>query len=96
MTTHSTTQPIPVVLVTSEGCHLCADALRAFEEAGSEYPLQVRQVDLESDDGRAIARATRAPMPPIVVVDGQLLGWGRLSRGKLRRLLAELDAGIRQ
>ena len=91
MTVHSTTQPIPVVLVTSEACHLCADAIGALDEVSSEYPLEVRQVDLESDDGRAIARSTRAPMPPIVVVDGQLLGWGRLSRGKLRRRLGELS-----
>ena len=91
MAVHTVTQPIPVVVVTSEACHLCSDAVGALYDVSSEYPLHVRQVDLESDEGRAIVRATRAPMPPIVLIDGQLLGWGRLSRGKLHRRLAELS-----
>ena len=93
MTTRATAQPIPVVVVESAGCHLCDDAMRTLDALAADYPLQIERVDLESDDGRAIARTTRSPMPPIVLVDGKLLGWGRLSRGKLRRRLAELTAG---
>jgi hypothetical protein len=37
-------------------------------------------------------RRFRAPMPPIAIIDSELLGWGRLSRGKLRRRLDELTA----
>ncbi len=84
---------IGIVLVESEACHLCADAASAIDAMMSEHHLQVRRVDLSSEEGKAIMREHRATMPPIVLVDGQLLGWGRLSRGKLRHRLAELDAG---
>jgi hypothetical protein len=29
-------------------------------------------------------------MPPIVLINGELLGWGRLSRGKLDRRLTDI------
>ena len=75
--------PIQVVLVEAAACHLCKDAADALAVFADAHRIEVRRVDLASDEGRAIARRTRAPMPPIVLVDGELLGWGRLSRGKL-------------
>ena len=81
------TDAIEVVLVEAPACHLCEDAARVLEDVGHERPLSVRRVDIGSAEGRAIVRRYRAPMPPVVLVDGQLLGWGRLSRGKLRRRL---------
>lgn len=84
---------IRVVLVQSEPCHLCADAASAIDAMMPEHHLEVRRVDLSSTEGKAIMREHRAPMPPLVLIDGQLLGWGRLSRGKLRHRLAELEAG---
>lgn len=83
-------EPIEVVLVEAAACHLCDDAATGLEEAATEYPLSVRRVDITSPEGRAVVRAHRAPMPPVVVVDGRLLGWGRLSRGRLRQRLAEV------
>lgn len=82
---------VEAVLVESSACHLCedaADVLAAEERSGR---VRLRRVQLDSDEGKAIARAVRAPMPPIVLLDGKLLGWGRLSRGKVRRRLSELD-----
>ena len=87
------TDPIEVVLVEAPACHLCEDAADALEEIGRQRPLSVRRVDIGSAEGRAIVRRCRAPMPPVVLVDGQLLGWGRLSRGKLRRRLDDLAGG---
>lgn len=78
---------VQVTVVTSPACHLCEDALDALEALSRTFPIKVRTVDLAADDGRAIVREHRAPMPPVVLVDGELLGWGRLSRGKLRRRL---------
>ena len=83
---------IEVVLVEAPGCHLCDDAMFVLAQAGREYAIVVRLVDMASPEGRAIVREYRAPMPPIVVVGGELLGWGRLSRGRLRRRLDELTA----
>ena len=76
-----------VTVVTSPACHFCADAQEALAEFAGAYPLDVRTVDMASDEGRAIVRLHRAPMAPVVLVDGELIGWGRLSRGKLRRCL---------
>ncbi len=84
---------IDVVLVESEACHLCEDAVSALETVAPDHHLRLRRVDLASDEGRAIMRAHRAPMPPIVLIGGELFGWGRLSRGKLRRRLEELETG---
>ncbi len=86
------THPIEVVLVEAPACHLCEDAARALEELARERALSVRQVDIASAEGRAIVRLHRAPMPPVVIIDGELLGWGRLSRGKLRRRIDELTS----
>lgn len=86
------THPIEVVLVEAPACHLCEDAARAIEAIARERALSVRRVDIASAEGRAIVRRHRAPMPPIVSIDGALLGWGRLSRGKLRRRLDELTS----
>jgi hypothetical protein len=36
----------------------------------------------------------RAPLLPIVLVDGELLGWGRLSRGRLSARLAALGVPV--
>lgn len=74
-------------MVTSPACHFCADAQETLAEFAHAYPLDVRTVDSASEEGRAIMRQHRAPMAPVVLVDGQLLGWGRLSRGRLRRCL---------
>jgi glutaredoxin-like protein DUF836 len=84
---------VDVVLVESEACHLCEDAASVLEAVAPEHQLRVRRVDLASDEGRAIMRAHRAPMPPIVLIGGELLGWGRISRAKLGRRLAQLETG---
>ena len=83
---------IEAVLVEAVACHLCDDAAHLLTNAESEGKLRVRRIALESEEGKAIARATRAPMPPIVLINGELLGWGRLSRGKLDRRLTDLAA----
>ena len=84
---------VDAVLVESVACHLCDDAASVLGEAERAGKIRVRRVALDSEEGRAIARASRAPMPPIVLMDGELLGWGRLSRGKLQRRLSQIEAG---
>lgn len=85
-------EAVEAVLVEADACHLCDDAAQLLANAESEGKLRVRRIALQSDEGKAIARATRAPMPPIVLIDGELLGWGRLSRGKLDRRLTDIAA----
>jgi hypothetical protein len=75
------------VVLTARDCHLCEDALDALHALGVEFPLRVREVDMESIEGRALLRLHRPAMPPAVLLDGVLFSAGRLPRRKLRRLL---------
>lgn len=79
--------PTGVVVVRSPACHLCEDAIRALDEIGREFPLDVRVVDMDSPEGRAIVAAHRPALSPAVLVDEALFSSGRLPRRKLRRML---------
>jgi len=76
-----------VVVLSSPACHLCQDALQALIEFGLEYPIRVREVRMETPEGRELVRIHRPAMPPAVLVDDSLFSVGRLPRKKLRRLL---------
>ena len=75
-------------LFTSPGCHYCGYAREVLERVGADVPLRVMEVDLDSPAGLAALARWRVPFPPIVVVDGALFGYGRISEGKLRAVLA--------
>jgi glutaredoxin len=81
--------PARIVVVSSPGCHFCADADTALTEIAVDYPLAVTHLDAESARGAALVRAAGAPLFPLVLVDGQVFSWGRLPRRKLRRVLAD-------
>jgi predicted thioredoxin/glutaredoxin len=71
---------VDVELVTRSGCHLCDDALALLRELGVE-PRQ-RDVDAEAElfdlyDFRV----------PVVLVDGRVVGEGRVDRQALTRAL---------
>lgn len=74
-------------LVHTDACHLCDDARQALAELATRIPLQIELVDAGSPLGRRLLAAHRAGMLPLVLLDGQHVSAGRLSRGKLRRLL---------
>ncbi len=76
-----------VVVLSSPACHLCEDALEALAELGREFPIRLREVEMETPEGRELLRTHRPAMPPAVLIDGSLFSVGRLPRKKLRRLL---------
>jgi Glutaredoxin-like domain (DUF836) len=75
------------IVVTSLSCHLCEDALDGLAELAKEFPLEVREIPLESNEGAALFERFRPPMPAAVILDGMLFSSGRLPRKKLRRRL---------
>ncbi len=77
-----------VVLLTQDHCASCDGAKRLLDRLGAEYDLTVREVDLGSPEGEAIARETGVLFPPGIVTGGQALAYGRPSERRLRR---ELD-----
>ena len=81
------TRSIDVVVVRSPACHLCDEAIVALGEIGRTFPLDVRVVEIDSEEGRAIVTRYRPALSPAVVIDGGLFSSGRLPRKKLRRML---------
>ena len=84
------TRSIDVIVVRSPACHLCEDAIEALAEIGTTFPLDVRVVEIDSEDGRAIIARYRPALSPAVVIDGRLFSAGRLPRRKLRRTLERM------
>lgn len=83
-----------MVLVTSEACHLCELAKDVLRNLANDYPLAIRTVDLLGREGAALARDSRAPFPPVLFINGDLHGYGRLSSRRLRAHLNDLKASI--
>lgn len=81
------TSSIGVVLVRSPACHLCDDAIEALQEIGVTFPLDVRVVEIDSEEGREILARYRPALSPAVVIDDRLFSSGRLPRRKLLRML---------
>ncbi len=77
-----------VTVVHSPACHLCDDAESALARLAESYPFVVDRVDVRSARGQALVREHRAPMSPLVLVDGTFFSSGRLPRRKLAQLLA--------
>jgi thiol-disulfide isomerase/thioredoxin len=84
-------RPVPsrvtAVLVTAQRCHFCRDAWELLSDLSSRYPITVRSVDLSSTEGTEIATRYRVPFPPVLLLDGEYFGHGRISRKKLTRTL---------
>jgi glutaredoxin len=69
-----------VVLVTRKGCHLCDQALALLHELGVEPELQ----DVDADHRLHDLYDWRVP---VVLVDGRVVGEGRVRLEELRRAL---------
>ncbi len=86
-TTQGTEKPTAVTVVHSPACHFCADAQATLAELAGEFPLTVELVGATEPRGKALVLAHRAPMYPLVLVDGEFFSFGRLPRRKLRKAL---------
>ena len=69
-----------IVLVTRQGCHLCDEALAALRSLGIEPELQ----DVDADERLHDLYDWRVP---VVLLDGKIVGEGRIGREELRRAL---------
>lgn len=76
-----------VIVLSAPECHLCEDAFEGLRTIGREFPLRVREIGMQTPEGRELVRTFRPAMPPALLVDGVLFSSGRLPRKKLRRLL---------
>jgi hypothetical protein len=77
-----------ITLLTQEDCALCEHAKKVLARVGADYPLEVIEIGLASEEGRALAARARVQFAPGVLVDGRPFAYGRLSERRLRRALA--------
>jgi glutaredoxin len=71
---------VEVVLVTRQGCHLCDEALAVLRSLGVEPELQ----DVDADERLHDLYDWRVP---VILLDGKIVGEGRIGREELRRAL---------
>jgi len=83
-----------VVYVTTERCHFCEQGHAVLAGLADRHPLRIREVELASPEGLAIATRWQVPYPPIVLVGGELAGYGRLSERSLDRFLATRTVAV--
>ena len=83
----TTTKPTTVTVVHSAACHFCEDAIIALKELGQDYPLTIETIDAADPRGEELMRRHRAPMYPLVLVEGSFFSVGRLPRNKFRHRL---------
>ncbi len=84
--------PLELVFVTAEACHLCDHGRKVLSDLSREHPITVREVDLDSPEGRDLLARWRFPFPPALGAAGELIAFGRFSRRRLRRVLETLAA----
>ncbi|GAA4896757.1 hypothetical protein GCM10025789_13250 [Tessaracoccus lubricantis] len=84
--------PVEVVLVTAPACHFCDDAHQRLGELERAGLLRLTTVAAESDRGAALIAQHRPGMFPLTLVGGRRFHDGRIPRGKLARLVIELEA----
>lgn len=77
-----------VILLTQDACVFCDQAKELLDELSGEYPISVRLVDVDSEEGARLAEAGGVLFPPGIFFDGRAICYGRPS---VRRLRRELD-----
>lgn len=76
-----------VTLLTQERCAFCDDAKEILERLSREFPFGLRVVDIDSDEGAALAERGGVMFPPGIFFDSDAISYGRPSERRLRREL---------
>ena len=80
-----------ITLLTQDDCALCEHAKTVLARVGADHLLEVTEIGLESEQGRALAAQAGVLFAPGVLVEGRPFGYGRLSERRLRRTLGRLS-----
>lgn len=76
-----------ITLLTQPNCALCEHAKQVLARVATDIPLTVTEIDLGSQEGRALAGQADVLFAPGVLLDGRSFCSGRLSERKLRKAL---------
>jgi len=84
---------VVITVVEAPACHLCDDAKSALAVLAQSFPMTVHVLSISDQPGRALMDQHRAPMSPLVLLDGEYFSSGRLPRRKLQRRLSKALRG---
>ena len=77
-----------VILVTQEGCNPCLRVKRLLDQIrGEKGGVEIREVQLSSDEGAELAVRHNILFPPAVIVNGRLMAKGKVLEKDLRLAL---------
>ncbi len=80
-------QTVDLTLVVAEECSLCDHAKKVLDSLRNDYSLRVKEVKLESEEGRLLGQLHPLLFPPILLRGDRVLSYGRLSERRLRKEL---------
>jgi len=84
---------VVVTLVEAPACHLCEHAKSTLATLAQSFPMTIHVLSIGDAAGRALMEQHRAPMSPLVLLDGQYFSSGRLPRRKLEKRLTKTLRG---
>jgi len=79
-----------LTLVTAADCHLCGHARNVAGRLAAEFKVEIGELAWESPEAD-IVRRDGVPFPPALYIGDELLGYGRISEGRVRRRLARIS-----
>ena len=79
-----------ITLLTQADCGYCEHAKTVLARVGADHPLEVTEIDITGEEGRALAGRAGVVFAPGLLVDGRPFGYGRISERRLRRTLQRL------
>lgn len=77
-----------ITLLTQQDCHWCDQSKKILARLSDEHAVRVEEISMDTDEGRALALLHGVVFAPGVLLDGQLVSFGRPSEKKLRRRLS--------
>ena len=79
-----------LTLVTAVDCHLCGHARGVAQRLAAELKVEIRELAWDSPEADVVRR-DGVPFPPALYAGDQLVGYGRISEGGVRRRLARVS-----
>ena len=79
-----------LTLFTAADCHLCGHARSVAQRLAADLKTELNEIAWESPEADLVRR-DGVPFPPALYVDDELLGYGRISEGGVRRRLTRVS-----
>ena len=79
-----------LTLVTAVDCHLCEHARSVAHRLAAELKFEIRELAWDSPEADVVRR-DGVLFPPALYAGDQLVGYGRISEGGVRRRLARVS-----